>query len=222
MSDDSLKNEAQVICSLQQKGGAGKTTMLCCLAGKLADNGANVLFLDTENKFPALNWLRGFDHPNITTCEIHTEEELPSTIEDQLANFDVILIDTAGWDSRMATYAVDCADLILIPSKSSRKDNEQAVRTYVHAKQLTKNKRKVPVIRIALWGIKKETNVAKRTQDEMRNAKVPLLTKATGLLSGFEQMDWSYKMPTGTAQSSLHIWYQGLVEEGLLNYHAKG
>lgn len=211
---------AQVIISLQQKGGAGKTTMLCCMAGQLAKDGANVLFVDTEPKHPGASWCEALNLETLSSCEIDVEEQLAPTIDDQKSNFDVILIDTAGWDSRMATYAIDLADLILIPAKASKKDTEQAVRTYMHANQLTKNRRTVPSIRITMWGLKKNASVSERIENELKAAKLPILSRATANLTGYEQMDWIGGMPTGAAMSDFREWYANLTLDGLLAFYS--
>lgn len=217
---ETTKQGAQVIISLQQKGGAGKTTMLCCMAGQLAKDGANVLFIDTEPKHPGASWCEALNLETLSSCEIDIEEQLAPTIEEQLPNFDIILIDTAGWDSRMATYAIDLADLILIPAKASKKDTEQAVRTYMHANQLTKNRRVVPEIRITMWGLKKNASVSERIKNELKAAKLPILSCATSNLTGYEQMDWLGGMPTGAAMSDFRQWYANLTLEGLLTFYS--
>lgn len=211
---------AQVVISLQQKGGAGKTTMITCMAGRMAEDGAKVLFVDTEPKHPGAKWCDDIDHPNLSSCEIEVEEDLAPTVESQKGHYDVIFIDTAGWDSRMATYAIGLADLILIPAKASKKDTEQAVRTFVHASHLTKNNRIVPNIRIALWGLKQNASVSDRIRNELQAANLPLLQRATSNLTGYEQMDWNGGMPTGAAQTDFRQWFASLTMENLLPYYS--
>ena len=52
-----MTQKTQVISVVQEKGGAGKTTWLCTLAALMAEDGAKVFAIDTDERKHLSRWL---------------------------------------------------------------------------------------------------------------------------------------------------------------------
>lgn len=110
----------KVIAVLNQKGGAGKTTIATHLARALQLSGADVLLIDSDPQGSARDWsavrddnpiaVVGIDRPTI-------ERDLKS-----LARKDYVIIDGAPQAANLAVSAIKAADFILIPVQPSPYD----------------------------------------------------------------------------------------------------
>lgn len=102
----------QVIAVLNQKGGAGKTTIATHLARALQLDGADVLLVDSDPQGSARDWAAvredqpvpvvGIDRPTI-------ERDLKS-----VARKDFVVIDGAPQAHDLAVSAMKAADCVLI------------------------------------------------------------------------------------------------------------
>ncbi len=106
-----------IISIVNEKGGSGKTSLAINLACKLSDKGDKVVFVDTDPQRSGELWV------NIRKNE---ELELPFKYEREfkkdLREFDSVIIDTGGRDSKEMREAIKRADLVLIPSYASQYD----------------------------------------------------------------------------------------------------
>ena len=110
----------QVIAVLNQKGGAGKTTIATHLARALQLAGSDVLLVDSDPKGSARDWAAvredqpvpvvGIDRPTI-------ERDLKS-----IAKKDFVVIDGAPQAADLAVSAIKAANFILIPVQPSPYD----------------------------------------------------------------------------------------------------
>lgn len=110
----------QVIAVLNQKGGAGKTTIATHLARVLQLGGADVLLVDSDPQGSARDWAAvredqpvpviGIDRPTI-------ERDLKS-----IARKDFVVIDGAPQAANLAVSAIKASNFILIPVQPSPYD----------------------------------------------------------------------------------------------------
>ena len=110
----------RVIAVLNQKGGAGKTTIATHLARALQIDGADVLLVDSDPQGSARDWAAvredqpvpvvGLDRPTI-------ERDLKS-----IAQKDYVIIDGAPQAHDLAVSALKAAHFILIPVQPSPYD----------------------------------------------------------------------------------------------------
>jgi len=110
----------EVIAVLNQKGGAGKTTIATHLARGLQMRGADVLLVDSDPQGSARDWAAvredqpvpvvGIDRPTI-------ERDLKS-----VAQKDFVVIDGAPQANDLAVSATKAADCVLIPVQPSPYD----------------------------------------------------------------------------------------------------
>lgn len=112
---------SKIIAVLNQKGGAGKTTLSTNLARALQLSGEKVLLVDSDPQGSARDWnaagngellpVIGLDRPT-----------LAKDIQAIRDNQDWIIIDGAPQIAELAVAAIKCADLILIPVQPSPYD----------------------------------------------------------------------------------------------------
>jgi chromosome partitioning protein len=110
----------KVIAVLNQKGGAGKTTIATHLARALQLDGADVLLVDSDPQGSARDWgaareaqpvpVVGIDRPTV-------ERDLKS-----VARKDFVVIDGAPQAHDLAVSALKAADFVLIPVQPSPYD----------------------------------------------------------------------------------------------------
>lgn len=110
----------KVIAVLNQKGGAGKTTIATHLATELRLQGYTVTLIDSDPQGSARDWAAaredhplpviGMDRPTI-------EKDIKA-----LAKADFYVIDGAPQAAELAVSAIKAADLILIPVQPSPYD----------------------------------------------------------------------------------------------------
>ncbi|WP_282610875.1 ParA family protein [Pelagibius sp. Alg239-R121] len=198
-----MKKTAQIITAVQQKGGAGKSTMISCLAAAMSDDGAKVLIIDTDPQESCVEWAEQNEVSNLDVVPHHKEDSVFDLIDKLESRYDVILVDTAGYDSRMATYAIQASDLILIPSGGSKKDIMGAARTWLHANNLTKRNREAPEVKIVLWKVKPGTNVLSNAKESLEKSGLPVLSAIVPNLTGFDEISWTGGLPDGKARQSV-------------------
>jgi chromosome partitioning protein len=115
------ENPVQVIAVLNQKGGAGKTTIATHLARALQLSGADVLLVDSDPQGSARDWAAvredqpvpviGIDRPTI-------ERDLKSVASGK----DFVVIDGAPQAADLAVSAIKAANFVLIPVQPSPYD----------------------------------------------------------------------------------------------------
>jgi len=102
-----------VIAVLNQKGGAGKTTIATHLARALQLGGASVLLVDSDPQGSARDWAAVREDQPVTVVGIDRP-----TIERDLKNIarkDFVVIDGAPQAADLAVSAIKAASFVLIP-----------------------------------------------------------------------------------------------------------
>lgn len=108
---------ARIIAVVNQKGGAGKSTLAMLLAGALAERGAGVLVADADPQNTALRWATaGTGFPARVEDLSDAEGKLHKQLRKRLADFDYIVIDSPPHASAPVTEsALRLAHLALVP-----------------------------------------------------------------------------------------------------------
>lgn len=110
-----------IIAVLNQKGGAGKTTISINLARGLKKAGHSVLLVDSDPQGSTRDWHAAGDGELLTVIGLD-RPTLDKDIRDISRNYDWVLIDGAPQIAEMAVAAIKCADVILIPVQPSPYD----------------------------------------------------------------------------------------------------
>lgn len=115
MSKDSI-----VISFLQEKGGAGKTTMATNVACGIKEKGLKVLLVDSDPQGSARDWNEANEASLIPVIGLD-RETLAADIK-AVQGYDVIVIDGVPQLTRMASAAIKASDIVLIPVQPSPYD----------------------------------------------------------------------------------------------------
>lgn len=113
----------KTIAIINQKGGAGKTTLTVHLATAASMAGLVTLIIDTDPQASASIWSqwRGYGEPEVIDCG--SPALLPRKIEQATElGADLVIIDTPPHAEGMARTAAGIADLILMPCKPNPLD----------------------------------------------------------------------------------------------------
>lgn len=110
-----------IVAILNQKGGAGKTTISTNLARKFTLEGFKTLLVDSDPQGSARNWHHQSDGAYINLIAL----DRPTIKKDIFKfdqHYDIIFIDGAPLLSDMASSSIFCADIVLIPVQPSPYD----------------------------------------------------------------------------------------------------
>ncbi|NIZ41578.1 ParA family protein (plasmid) [Entomospira entomophila] len=155
-----------VIALTNIKGGVGKSTLAIHLSMQLQAMNFKILLLDTDYQKTTTHWYENREEEKIPLVIDLMEPISPyqigcyhHTINQAKANYDFIIIDTAGYESGAMLEIILASDLVLIPSMVSQAELESSVTTM----QLAQDHHKQAYI---LWSrIPSSTNQSKRMQE---------------------------------------------------------
>ncbi|BAZ36862.1 cobyrinic acid a,c-diamide synthase (plasmid) [Calothrix sp. NIES-4101] len=111
---------AKIIAVVNQKGGAGKTTISMQLAGTIAQKGKKVLVVDTDPQGTATRWASSASDDSIFPASViglsNASDKVHREVKKFIEDYDFIVIDCPpAADSPVPQSALLVADLALIP-----------------------------------------------------------------------------------------------------------
>ena len=115
----------KVVALLNQKGGAGKTTLSTHLAGALASQGQRVTLIDADPQGSALDWAqRRLQSGQGRLCGVFglARDTLHREVPQIALQADYVVIDGPPRVAALARSALLAADLVLIPVQPSAYD----------------------------------------------------------------------------------------------------
>lgn len=111
-----------VIAFANSKGGSGKTTSALLLAQALAAHRPTTL-IDADPRHPVTIWANKPGRPEaLTVVTNQNEKTILDEIEAASARDPFVIIDLEGTASRLMSYAISQADLVIIPMKEQQQD----------------------------------------------------------------------------------------------------
>src|SRR5674476_254342 len=108
----------KIIAVLNQKGGAGKTTIATNLAHALQLDGHKVILVDSDPQGSARDWNAASDGALLHVVGMD-RSTLAKDILAVVDNHNFIIIDGAPQIADLAIAAIKCADMILITEQPS-------------------------------------------------------------------------------------------------------
>lgn len=131
------------------KGGTGKSTLACHVAGFLARSGESVLLIDADPQGSLADWakVRG-DHQHHIEVRQYTLTQLPDIVGKvrSAEAADWIVIDTPPHTQAVAAAAMRVADLVVMPIRPNRFDIQAMRLTHELAKNAGISESKVAVV----------------------------------------------------------------------------
>lgn len=107
------------------KGGAGKSTSSVILSTCLAQRGAKVCIIDTDESQACIDWKKG-STANVAVVSARTVSALNEEVDKQSEVNDLVVIDLEGAATRLMSQAVMLSDLVLIPMQAGGQDAKRA------------------------------------------------------------------------------------------------
>lgn len=111
-----------IIAVVNQKGGAGKTTIALNLAAALAAEGKRVLLVDADPQQTAQDWAAVRTSPPPFQVVGLAKPVLHRDLPKLAADYDHVVIDGAPRNYEVARSAIAAADVVLIPVQPSGAD----------------------------------------------------------------------------------------------------
>lgn len=180
-----------IVAILNQKGGAGKTTISVNLARALQQTGKKVLLVDSDPQGSARDW-HAAGEGNLLTVVGLDRPTLDKDIK-ALNGYDWILIDGAPQIAEMAVSAIKCADIVLIPVQPSPYDiwaAEDLVEVVKTRQQVANGKPK------AAFVISRQitnTNLGKEVREALNGYELPVFKHGT-----FQRVVYAKTAATGS------------------------
>lgn len=169
---------SKVVAILNQKGGAGKTTIATNLAHAFQLEGHKVLLVDSDPQGSARDWNAASDAALLPVIGMD-RPTLSKDIQVVLNNHDLIIIDGAPQIAELAIAAIKCADVVLIPVQPSPYDIwacEDLVDIIKARQEVTDGKPKAAFV---ISRVIKNTQLGKEIREALEGYGLPVFTHFT-------------------------------------------
>jgi chromosome partitioning protein len=189
-----------VLTVASSKGGPGKTTVTQLLVGAMAAEGVRLSVIDADPNGAFSRWARStYEGAEFDVVHEMDEERVPHLIHEKSKDFDLVVVDTAGFGSRAAAFAIASSDGVLVPTQSGEADVTEAERTVRLVEGLERSARRPIPVRV-LFNRVRSTNLSRHAAAEVARAKLPRLETELGDLVAFGALSYSGVLPSsGTA-----------------------
>ena len=169
---------SKIIAILNQKGGAGKTTLSTNLARALQLDGDKVLLVDSDPQGSARDWNAAANGELLPVVGLD-RPTLAKDIQAIQDNQDFLIIDGAPQIAELAVAAIKCADVILIPVQPSPYDVwacEDLVEIIKTRQEVTNGKPKAAFI---ISRVIKNTQLSKEIGEAVEGYGLPVFKNFT-------------------------------------------
>ncbi|MBF0129645.1 MAG: ParA family protein [Alphaproteobacteria bacterium] len=120
----------KVIAAATGKGGAGKSTVIACLATYWASKGSKVALIDADPNQTLARWHSKGSALAGLPLKVETDEHaIIPTVAAFVADHDIVLIDCAGFGNQVMIFAIGSADLVVIPVMTDEASIFEALKT---------------------------------------------------------------------------------------------
>lgn len=181
-----------IIAVLNQKGGAGKTTISVNLARALQQDHDRVLLVDSDPQGSARDW-HAAGEGNILTVVGLDRPTLNKDVKAMADNYTWVVIDGAPQLAEMSVAAIKCANIVLIPVQPSPYDiwaAEELIDVIKARQQVTDGQPKAAFI------ISRQitnTNLCKDVREALNSYELPIFKNGT-----FQRVIYAKTAATGS------------------------
>ncbi len=179
------------------KGGVSKTSTVMILAVNLAARDFRVAVVDADRNQSFASWhAQAYEGPELS-CRSEIDHIKVVDLAGELSDsHDVVLVDTAGFESLTAASAIGMADFVLIPCMPDRGSVRETMRTAQQVASLSKAARRSIPYSILLTRWKPRGLSERAALDSLRQEKLSILEHTIGDLSDFTKLSFSGTVPT--------------------------
>jgi len=167
-----------IIAVVNQKGGAGKTTLALNLAAALADNGKRVLLIDADPQQTAQDWAAIRTEPPSFQVIGLAKPVLHRDLPRLAADYDSVIIDGAPRNYEVARSAIAAADVVLIPVQPSGADFWASRETVTLVKEAHGFKETQKAVFVVSRKIGR-TTLSRDIAEALADFELPILTAST-------------------------------------------
>lgn len=158
-----------------EKGGTGKTTILTNLAAKLMLSGKDVLMVDADRQASSSDWILEREkakHKPSIPCEQKFGKIIAQQLQDLATRYEYVLVDAGGQDSLEQRYTLGVCNILLIPFRPSRYDENTLKRMDRLIEQIRPLNPKLKAFAIInnapTHPFRKEIRIAKKVVSELK------------------------------------------------------
>lgn len=179
------------------KGGCSKSTTVMILAANLTARSYRVAVVDADRNQSFASWhAQAYEGPAFV-CRSEVDHIRVVDLAGELAEqHDVVLVDTAGFESLTAASAVGMADFVLIPCMPDRGSVRETMRTAQQVMSLSKAARRAIPYGVLLTRWKPRGLSERAALDSLHEGGLTLLTQTLGDLADFTKLSFSGIVPT--------------------------
>jgi len=181
---------AKIITVINQKGGVGKSTVCCSIAGALGKRNKKILVVDLDPQGTATRWLTKASDDNQFPARVinlaAAGEYVHREIRKYIDAYDYILIDTpSSVESFAAQRALLVSDLAIVPIIPSGPDLDatKAIKRLLESAQINNESLKILVLAVQC----QNTNLAKSVLDMLNSYELPIANTTIGCRTVFRE-----------------------------------
>jgi chromosome partitioning protein len=178
------------------KGGVSKTSTVMILCSNLAAKGYQVAVIDADRNQSFASWhAQAYEGPKFT-CRSEVDHIKVVDLAGELSDsHDIVLVDTAGFESLTAASAIGMADFVLIPCMPDRGSVREAMRTAQQVASLSKAARRDIPYSVLLTRWKPRGLSERAALDSLHEEKLTILEHAFSDLADFTKLSFSGSVP---------------------------
>jgi chromosome partitioning protein len=177
-----------IVGVVNQKGGAGKTTLVVNLAGALAKHGAPICIIDTDPQGSVLQWHAIAENPDIIV--IHNPTGLTrKAVQSLHRRYDHILIDSPPALEQITVEVLNAAGMAIVPVAPSPLDIWSASETVQLIQSMKRRNRKLRP-HLLVYRKVTGTRIGRQAREALNNYGYPVLkTEITHRIAYVEAMN---------------------------------
>ncbi len=190
------------------KGGCSKTTTVMLLSANLAGQGFRVAVIDADRNQSFASWhTQAYEGPAFDCFSEIDHIKVVDLAGELSDSHDVILVDTAGFESLTAASAIGMADFVLIPCMPDRGTVRETLRTSQQVASLSKAARRIIPYGVVLTRWKLRGLSERAALESLREEKIAVLEQTLGDLSDFTKLTFSGQVPISgrTAEQAMAL-----------------